>query len=99
MKKTKGRDLVEQQINERAAKDKAFRKKLMNDPHKTLQEIGINIPSSVKIHVRDEQSGTWELVLRQPVQNTSGLSDRDLKNVAAGCNWYELSMPVCDGTK
>jgi hypothetical protein len=60
----------------------------MAHPHQTLKEIGIQIPPSVKIHVRNEEPGTWELVLRK-IREPS-ISDADLEKASGGnCNWSQ----------
>jgi hypothetical protein len=66
-------------------KTKSLKKKLMTHPHQALKEMGIEIPSSVKIHVRNEEPGSWELVIKQPVKDTSGMSEEELRKLAAGC--------------
>jgi hypothetical protein len=84
------RDQVEAKINDRAASDKNFKKQLMSDPHKALKEMGIRIPSEVNIHVRNEEPGTWELVIRKPSHNMASMSDDELRQASGGsCGWSQ----------
>lgn len=74
----------ERAINERAAKDKSFKEQLMKNPHKALEELGLHFPASLKIHVRNEEPWTWELVLREPRPNLAKMSEEELRKASGG---------------
>ena len=80
----KNRTETQQAINIRAWRDPAFKKQLLSNPHEALKEFGMkNIPSSIKIRVVEEDSNTWYIVLQKAPENAEGLSERELKEIAA----------------
>jgi hypothetical protein len=49
------RSTMEARLIERAAKDEAFRRQLVDDPHAALQQaLGVSLPGSVNIEVLEE---------------------------------------------
>ena len=60
----KTRQSAERQIIEKAMKDDAFRQKLISDPKAAIsQELGVELPSSLKFHILQETSDTAYMVL------------------------------------
>jgi hypothetical protein len=68
----------------KALKDVDFRKQLVNNPKATIaRELGINIPSGVNIHIHQETSTEFHLVL-PPFEQPDELTDAELETVAGG---------------
>ena len=81
---------VEDRLMSRAANDPAFRRQLIDDPQGAIRdELGVSLPSEVKITVLQETSDQLYLVLPQTVEAApSGeLSDAELGAVAGGADW------------
>ena len=91
----KTRRELEAQVTERAWKDQAFRRALIEDPKGTLQrELGVPLAGGVSLTVLEESPTQRYLVLPPaPNRGDRELSDRDLETVAGGgtndalCNW------------
>lgn len=80
----KNREEVEKEINIRAWKDPSFKKKLHEHPKEALKEFGIKeIPESIKIHVVEESSNTWCIVIRKAPPNAHQMSDSELRKILA----------------
>jgi hypothetical protein len=69
----------------------------MSHPHKALEEMGMHIPSSVKIHVRNEEAGSWELVIRQPEPNVASMSQDELREASGGTQGFSEDVSACPG--
>ena len=85
-----GRHEVEDRLMSRAANDPAFRRQLIDDPQGAIRdELGVSLPSEVKITVLQETPDQLYLVLPQTVEAApSGeLSDAELGAVAGGADW------------
>jgi hypothetical protein len=54
---------IETQVIGRALSDKAFRGRLLTDPRGALEELGLKIPPEINIHVMEEDSKNYYLVL------------------------------------
>lgn len=82
----KNRHETEKEINVRAWKDPAFKKRLHTNPHEALREMGMqHIPSSVQIKIIDEDANTWCIVLQNLPEKERAMSDEELKKrYAAG---------------
>lgn len=82
---------IEQILIEKAMKDPQFRQKLIENPRETLSaEFGYSIPEQISIHVVEEDTTTFYLVLPRPraAQQEFELTEEDLKLVAGGGDGY-----------
>ncbi len=80
---------LEQKLIEKALKDEAFRKQLLDNPKVVVeQEIGMKISESTKIIIVEEDPQTIYLVLPYvPARETQvELSETELQEVAGGGN-------------
>ncbi len=69
----------------RAATDAAFRRGLLEDPRRTLQqEFDIALPEGFNIRFVENQGADLTLVLPDPPDEAGALSDADLEFVAGG---------------
>lgn len=80
--------------------DPAFRERLVADPHGAVQdELGVPLPSEVRVTVLQETPDTLYLVLPSTSETPPGreLSDAELGAVAGGAvgdTWYnECQLP------
>ena len=74
------RDVQERLIN-RAARDEAFRKLLLEDPYEAVrEETGVTIPPDYSLEVHEEGFASFHLVLPA----TEHLSEADLAVIAGG---------------
>lgn len=81
------RDILQQQIVEKALKDGGFRNALLLTPRETLgKEIGIRLPDSIEIQVLEEKEDTFYLILPAPGENATEaeLTESELLQVAGG---------------
>ena len=81
------RQQFEQKLIEKAMKDEAFRKLLIENPGAAIEaETGMKIPETMKIKVLEEEPNTFYLILPQnPVGiDEIELSDVELEAVAGG---------------
>ena len=78
---------LEQRLIERAMKDREFRRQLVEDPRKMVeQETGITVPEGLTIRVLEEEPGTFYLVLPSvagPAEENE-LSEAELQQVSGG---------------
>jgi len=78
---------LENQLIEKAMKNDAFRKQLLENPRTAFeQETGILLPSSIMIRVLQEDHNNYYIVL-PPIQseaNESELTETELVSVAGG---------------
>jgi hypothetical protein len=77
----------EQRLIEKAMKDEAFRKLLLENPKEAISgELGMKLPSGLKIHVMEEKAGEVYLIL--PKVKKEGeeqeLTEAELSSVAGG---------------
>ena len=89
------RQELEAGLIERAAKDEAFRRALVEDPRGTLErELGVQVPEGVGLTVLEETPTTRYLVLPPaPRRDDSELSDADLDAAAGG----STELQIIDG--
>ncbi len=79
------RQQTEAKINVRAWKDPAFKKKLENNPHDALKEMGMKkIPTSLTIQTAEEGKNQWIIRLHERPLNFSDLSNEELEKIAMG---------------
>ena len=78
---------LEAKIAIKAIKDPEFKKKLLQDPKKALKELFKNEKNfnidALHIHVTQEKKGEWIIPLPL-IEHSESLSEKDLKNLAAG---------------
>ena len=96
------RQQLEQKLIEKAMKDEAFMKHLIESPCAAIEaETGMTIPETMKIKVLEEDPQTVYLVLPQlPIQNNEmELSEAELESVAGGTGiWTQTAAPVNQGS-
>lgn len=85
------RSQMTQRLLERASKDPAFRQSLLRDPSAAVkQELGVDVPANVKLHVVEENRENLYLVLPLQKDGSGKLSDEQLATVAGG-----YCAPLC----
>lgn len=78
-------DSIDTKIIALAAKDSAFRKRLVADPQATLKkEFGLELPPGVKLQVHEEGDDVRHLVLPKAPSKQIELSDDQLEAAAGG---------------
>ncbi len=77
---------VLQDLSTRAAVDKAFRAKVLSDPHAALTEVaGVSVPSTFRVKFIEKDAGIDALiVLPDYIDASSELSVEELEAVAGG---------------
>jgi hypothetical protein len=81
----RSRQELEAGLIERAAKDEAFRRSLVEDPRGTLErELGVRVPEGVGLTVLEETRTARYLVLPPAPGKGGGLADEELDAVAGG---------------
>ena len=81
---------AEARLVERARRDEQFRSLLLSDPRAaTRQELGINLPASVRLHVMQESPSDLYLVLP--------LKPGEFKGVLAGDELSETELEYVSG--
>jgi hypothetical protein len=78
---------IEQQLIDRCWQDSAFRQELIDDSISALRKEKINLPSSVELHVVEESSDVFYLIIPSQLVETEELSDAELESVAGGSLW------------
>jgi hypothetical protein len=80
----KDRACDERRLLERAQKDDAFRRLLRSNPRQAVeQELGVQIPHNVELHVHEETEDTFHLVLPP----AGHLSEAQLEAVSGGSSY------------
>ncbi len=83
-------------ISQKAAVDKAFRARLLANPHQAISEVtGREVPASFKIKVI-ENDPAYHMTLVLPEMVSEDLSDEALSKVAGGVG-VALIVGVCAG--
>ncbi|MBJ7449919.1 MAG: hypothetical protein JHC93_06125 [Parachlamydiales bacterium] len=77
-------DALRAKILARAHKDPQFAADLMLDAHKSLQQMGINVPKNIKLTLVMEEEQSIILFIPPPPQGIEQLSNEELLNIAAG---------------
>ncbi|ATW27846.1 NHLP leader peptide family RiPP precursor [Candidatus Formimonas warabiya] len=76
---------IEKKLIEKAWQDDQFRKELITNPKKVIeQELGCALPANINVKVVEETADTF--YFRLPV-NPNVLPDEALDKVAGGCYW------------
>jgi hypothetical protein len=92
------RDL-EAQVTARAVQDPAFRARVLADPRAVFADMGLSIPSEVKIEAVEDSAGQYYLVLpaleRARRQAGAALSDAELEHVAGGAMTNDTAWTGC----
>ncbi len=72
-------------MQQKAVRDAAFRKKLLANPGKTIEEFsGKQVPQSLKIKVVEMDPAYQATFLLPPLMKQDEIADKDLENVAGG---------------
>src|ERR671921_814527 len=91
MSEASGREQMERRLVERSLQDDTFRRRLLEEPKRTVEEeLGTRLPEGVRVVAVEETAETIYLVLpsASPVgDECSELSDRELEAVSGG--WLE----------
>ena len=76
-------------LGERAARDSAFRKKLLKDPHAALRDVtDLSIPPTLKIKfIEKDPNVDVMIVLPDPILEDGELTEDEVAAVAGGTNW------------
>ena len=93
----KKRSEIEAELTERALKDEAFRRALIDDPKGTLQrELNVQFPEVVSISVVEETPTNRYIVLpTRPPSADRELSDAELEAAAGGEGGYSYEDFMC----
>ena len=86
------------EIVKKAAKDEAFRARLLKDPAATIQkEFGVQVPSGVTVRVHENSATVINLVLPSPLELSTerALSDQELQQVAGGAMSTTMDTLKC----
>lgn len=62
--------------------DEEFKAKLLKNPEKVLKEMGVNVPSGVKLELHEQKAKNIHLIL--PAKPQGALSEQELKAAAGG---------------
>jgi len=91
------RDL-ETRLIEKAWKDPAFRKSLVDDPKGMLEKrTGQKLPEQVRIFVHEEDANTLHFSIPVAPSNMNELSDEELDRVAGGTDPVVITICVVVG--
>ena len=72
---------IERELLSRAGSDEAFRARLLENPNEAVREaLDINVPSSFKLNVYEEDANSFHLVLPP----SDRLTESELASVAGG---------------
>lgn len=94
------RKAFDSRIINRAKKDEAFRKLLLENPKQAIQvEFNEAIPDSIKIFVHEETEDTYHFVISwNPFMFEEGISDQQLEIISGGTFDYTdvvISTTMC----
>ena len=99
MSEVSGREQMERRLVERSLQDDAFRRRLLEEPKRTVEEeLGTRLPEGVRVVAVEESAQTIYLRLpsTSPLGEGGELSDRELEAVAGGGTWTEQTCASCD---
>ena len=99
MSEVSGRAEIERRLVEKSLADDAFRRRLLEEPEKILEEeLGTRLPEGVRVVAVEETAETIYLVLpgASPLGEGGELSDRELEAVAGGGTWTDQTCSSCD---
>lgn len=87
-KKTTAQEMEKKwtKVLRRATTDEAFKKKLMQNPAKTLAENGIDLAPNTQLKVVENTSKVHYLILPE-AEMAKDLSDEQLRQVSGGCEY------------
>lgn len=99
----KHREKLNQQLIEKAMKDRDFRKQLLEDPKTVIEaETGLKMPESVNLHVYEESHGIVYIVLpnKSAATDETEITTDELERVAgagdaAGTKWVQCTYAYC----
>ena len=99
MSEASGREQMERRLVERSLQDDTFRRRLLEEPKRTVEEeLGTRLPEGVRVVAVEETAETIYLVLpsTSPHAEAGELSDQDLEAVAGGGTWADPTCASCD---
>lgn len=82
MKNKRTRNDLEESINVNAWINPKFKAQLKQSPKDCLSEMGLNVPTHVKIIVHEEDENTMHIVLRK--EPKGNLSEKELHEIYTG---------------
>jgi hypothetical protein len=89
-------DAAYQKMQAKAVKDPDFRKRLVADPKKTIEEFsGKALPSSFKIKVLESDPAYQATFILPPLMKSDEISDKELASVAGGVLDGNCAGKVC----
>ena len=100
MSEASGREQMERRLVARSLQDDAFRRRLLSDPKRTVEEeLGTRLPEGVRVVAVEETADTiyLELPSASPLGEEGGeLSERELEAVAGGGTWTDPTCASCE---
>jgi hypothetical protein len=99
MSEASGREQMERRLVQRSLQEDAFRRRLLEEPKRTVEEdVGTRLPEGVRVVAVEETAETIYLRLpsTSPLGEGGELSDRELEAVAGGGAWADPICASCD---
>ena len=75
---------IEDYLIERSLVDSEFRDRLIQSPHKALEELGLPLGEGVEVNVYVEEPGSFSIVLPRVLKESGELTSEELSGVAGG---------------
>jgi len=100
MSEASGREQMERRLVARSLQDDAFRRRLLSDPKRAVEEeLGTRLPEGVRVVAVEETADT--IYLRLPSTSPLGeeggeFSERELEAVAGGGTWTDPTCASCE---
>jgi hypothetical protein len=96
----KARQQLETKVIGRAWEDAEFRKLLLSDPRRAIEQVlGQALPQQLKVNVTEETPDTFHMVLPTKPDASEELSQEDLATVAGGATFLKFDFKTVFTTK